>query len=130
MSTIPENLKYLETHEWIRVEGNRAVVGITDFAQESLGDIVYVEVPEVGKEFSKGDEVATIESVKAASSIYAPFSGKIAEVNEELGGTPEAINQKPYEAFIFVVELTDPGEAETLLDASGYQQVIAREESD
>ena len=118
MSTIPKDLKYVDTHEWIRIDGGKAEVGITDYAQESLGDIVYVEVPELDETFDKGEEVGTVESVKAASPIYSPVSGKIVAVNEDLDGTPELINQKPYQAFIFTVEMSDPSEADGLLDAA------------
>jgi glycine cleavage system H protein len=128
MSTIPEDLKYIDTHEWIRIDGKRAVVGITDYAQESLGDIVYVEVPEVDEEFEKGEEVATVESVKAASPINIPLSGRIVEINEDLDSKPELINQKPYQVFIFALEMSRPDEVDTLLDASAYQRVVEQEE--
>ena len=128
MSIIPEDLKYIDTHEWIRIDGKRAVVGITDYAQESLGDIVYVEVPEVDEEFEKGEEVATVESVKAASPINIPLSGRIVEINEDLDSKPELINQKPYQVFIFALEMSRPDEVDTLLDASAYQRVVEQEE--
>lgn len=124
----PENLKYAESHEWVRVDGDRAVVGITDHAQDSLGDIVYVELPENGATVAAGDEITTIESVKAAEPIFSPLSGTIVEVNEDLEDSPELINKDPYDAFIFVVEMSDPSEAETLMDASDYVDFVEEEE--
>lgn len=118
---IPENLKYSEEHEWVSVKGANASVGITDYAQNSLGDIVYVELPKVGALVKKGQEVTTIESVKAASAIYSPVTGKIVEVNKSLDQKPELINQDPYGAFIFVVEMKDPSELNGLLDAAAYK---------
>ena len=120
----PKELKYSEDHEWVRMEGNKAYIGITDYAQDSLGDLVYIELPKVGREIKKGEEVTNIESVKAASAIYSPVSGTIAEVNEELDGAPELINQKPYEAYIFSVNVKDLKELDTLLDAAGYQEFL------
>ena len=121
---IPENLKYNDTHEWVRIEGNKAYVGISDHAQKELGDIVFVELPETGTELKKGDEATNIESVKAAASIYAPLSGTIVEVNDELNDTPEKINSDPYEAFIFAIELSDKAELDSLLDAAAYAKLI------
>jgi glycine cleavage system H protein len=121
---VPENLKYTETHEWVRIEGDTAYVGISDHAQEALGDIVFVEIPEPDEDVKKGEEIATIESVKAASAIYAPLSGTIAETNNELEDTPELINQKPYEAFIFSINMSDPAEADELLSADAYLKFL------
>lgn len=123
----PENLKFQKSHEWARVEGNIAYVGISDHAQEELGDIVFVEIPELDDEFEAGEEVTNIESVKAASPINAPVSGKIVKVNEELEDTPELINQKPYDAFIFAIEMTDSSELDNLLSYEDYQKVIEEE---
>jgi len=120
----PKELKYSEDHEWVRLEGNKAYIGITDYAQDSLGDVVYIELPKVGREIKKGEEVTNIESVKAASAIYTPVSGTIAEVNEDLDGAPELINQKPYEAYIFSVDIKDLKELDTLLDSAGYQEFL------
>jgi glycine cleavage system H protein len=125
----PQELKYNKTHEWVRVEGELAYVGITDYAQESLGDIVYVEPPEVGAAVKKGEELATIESVKAASPIYAPVSGTVERVNSALEKTPELVNQKPYEAFLFVLKITDPGELAGLLDAAAYERHVEQEKA-
>ncbi|RKX75463.1 MAG: glycine cleavage system protein GcvH [Spirochaetes bacterium] len=124
---IPENLKYSDTHEWIRVENSNAYIGITDYAQESLGDIVYVEMPESGEEFSKGDEVGTIESVKAASPIYTPVSGKVVQVNEDLEDKPELINQDPYKAYIFIIEISDSSEIDDLMSAADYNAFVEKE---
>lgn len=125
MSNILDDLKYAESHEWVRIEEDgTATVGITDFAQEQLGDVVFVELPEIDTEFNKEDDAAVVESVKAASDIYAPMSGKVIAVNEDLVDSPEAINQDPYgDAWLFRLELSDPSEAEQLLDAQTYAKV-------
>ena len=125
---VPENLKYTESHEWIRLEGGRAFVGITDYAQESLGDIVYIELPEVGATVAADEEITTIESVKAAEPIYSPLAGKIAQVNEDLDDSPELINSKPYEAYLFAVDLDDPTSYETLLSAADYTRFVESQE--
>ena len=126
---VPKELKYSKTHEWVRVEGELAYVGISDYAQESLGDIVYVEPPEEGQEVKQGEEVATIESVKAASPIYAPVSGRIERLNPLLEKTPELINQKPYEAFLFAVRLSAPAELTGLLEAQAYEAHVEQEKA-
>ncbi len=123
----PEELKYTKAHEWVRLEGDVARVGITDFAQESLGDIVYVELPETDEQVEKEAEVGTVESVKAASPIYSPVSGTIMENNNDLEETPELINQKPYETFIFTVKMSDPIEVDSLLDAAAYLAIVEQE---
>lgn len=120
----PENLKYTESHEWIRLEGNVAFVGITDYAQDSLGDIVYVETPELGQSVTKGDEAVNIESVKVAEAVVAPVSGTIAAVNEELEDTPELINKDAYGTFIYSIEVSDPSELEGYMDAAGYRAFV------
>ena len=125
----PKELKYAKTHEWVRTEGALAFVGITDYAQESLGDIVYVESPEAGQAVKQGEEVATIESVKAASPIYAPVSGQVERLNPLLEKTPELINQKPYEAFLFVVRMSDPAELAGLLEAAAYESHVEQEKA-
>ncbi|MFN3411843.1 MAG: glycine cleavage system protein GcvH [Exilispira sp.] len=126
---ILKNLKYSKTHEWVRVEDGIAYVGITDFAQHALGDIVYVELPEVDSEVSKGDEVSNIESVKAASPIFSPVSGTIIKVNEDLEDDAEMINHKPYDAFIYAVELSNPSEINELMDADEYEEFCETEGS-
>lgn len=122
---IPEELKYTEQHEWVRVEENRATIGITDFAQKELGDIVYVEVPEVDAEVEKSDAMGVVESTKAVSDFYAPVSGTVVEVNEELEDAPETVNEDPYErGWICVVELSDPSELDGLMDAKEYEKLL------
>lgn len=121
MSKIPENLKYTKDHEWIRVEGPRATVGITDHAQEQLTDVVYVELPAVGKVVKAGDVLGTVESVKAVSEIFAPLSGRLVEVNHALEDAPEIVNSDPYgKGWMVVLEASDPAEVRVLLDAKGY----------
>jgi len=127
---VPENLKYTKSHEWVRLEGSKAYVGITDYAQETLGDIVYIELPETGADVSADEELTTIESVKAAEPIYSPLDGTVAEVNEDLNDKPELINQKPYEAFIFALELEDTGSYESLMSPEEYTEFAEQEEND
>lgn len=124
----PKGLRYTKDHEWIRVEGEIAYVGITDHAQEALGDIVYVEVPEIERELHRGEEASNIESVKAAEPVYAPLTGKVVEVNESLDATPELINQKPFETHIFALRIAHADEVETLLSADDYDRLLAEEE--
>lgn len=125
----PEDRKYLKTHEWVQVEGSMVTLGITDYAQDSLGDIVFIEVPEVGAELEKGDEITTIESVKAASPIYTPVAGTIKEVNSELEDTPEKINQDAYGTFIVKIEASGDIDEGDFLDSSGYEAVVEEEKS-
>jgi len=119
---VPENLKYTKSHEWVLVDDNQVTVGITDFAQEQLGDLTFVELPAVGDSVNASDEIAVVESVKAASDVYAPVSGSIAAVNEELESSPELINSDAFGAgWIFKIDLGDPTELGTLLGAAEYQ---------
>ncbi len=122
MAQIPAELKYIASHEWIRDEGDGIVtVGITDFAQESLGDVVFIELPEVGSEINKDDAIAVVESVKAASDIYAPVSGEVIEINEALVDAPESANEEPYDgAWFFKVKLSEASELEALLSPEEY----------
>ncbi len=125
MSDVPAELKYLSTHEWVLIEDDMATVGITDHAQEALGDLVYVELPEVGSSIAAGDSVGVIESVKAASDTYAPISGEVVEINEELEGAPERINGDPYgDGWMYKVKMEDPEEVSDLLDAEAYTESI------
>jgi glycine cleavage system H protein len=125
----PKNLKYHKEHDWIRVDGDVAVFGITDYAQEQLGDIVYVELPEVGTEVTAGSSFAEVESVKAVSDVYAPVSGTIVEVNDEVVDAPEIINESPYEeGWLVKVKLNDPAEVDELLSAEEYEELLAEEE--
>jgi glycine cleavage system H protein len=124
---IPEDLKYTKTHEWAKIEGNKAKVGITYHAQEQLHDIVYVELPNVGDELKKGENLGVVESVKAASDIYAPLSGKIIAVNQEVVDSPELLNQDPYKNWLVEIEITNPSEIDELLNAEEYKKVIEEE---
>lgn len=123
MAEVIEGLKYSESHEWVKVEGNVAVIGITDFAQAELGDLSYVDMPEVDDEVTAGEEFGAVESVKAASDLYSPVSGTVTEVNAELEDAPEKLNEEPYEAWIIKVEMSDPAELDKLLDAAAYAEI-------
>lgn len=129
MST-PEQLKYNATHQWARSEADGAVsVGITDHAQEMLGDVVFVDHPKAGSRVKQGEVCGVIESVKAASDIYAPVSGEVIAVNAELADAPEKVNQDPYAAWMFRVKPADPAELDTLLDAAAYQKIADAEKA-
>jgi len=119
-----DGLFYSNDHEWVKVEGNIASVGITDFAQEQLGEIVFVELPAIDDEFGVDEAIGAIESVKAASDVLTPISGKIVEVNEDLDDAPESVNSDPYGAWIFKIELSDKSELESLMDAAAYKEFI------
>jgi glycine cleavage system H protein len=116
----PSELKYTKDHEWVRVTGDKAQVGITDYAQKALGDVVYLELPDVGKTFNRGDVFGTIESVKAVSELYAPVTGEVVEVNAELGQKPEGVNSNPHESWMIVMKVANESETSDLLDASAY----------
>jgi glycine cleavage system H protein len=123
--TVPVDLKYTDTHTWIGQEVDGAVsVGITHHAQDLLGDVVYVENPAVGKTFKQGQQCGVVESVKAASDIYAPISGEVVAVNEALSGSPEKINEDAYAAWLFKLKPTDPSELNALLDAAAYRKLV------
>lgn len=130
MSQLPSELKYAKSHEWVRSEGNgEYTVGITEHAQELLGDMVFVDLPEVGREVDAGEDCAVTESVKAASDIYAPISGEIIAVNEELDSSPELVNSAPYaEGWLFRIKANNESELNQLLDAEGYQELVDNEE--
>jgi glycine cleavage system H protein len=124
MST-PKELRYTEEHEWVKVEGGKVRIGITDFAQHELGDIVFVELPEVGDEISANEPFGSVESVKTVSELYAPVSGKIVEINEDLNDNPEFVNESPYEkAWMIVVELSNNSEVDSLMSAEKYEELI------
>lgn len=125
---IVEGLLYSNDHEWIKVEGKEAYVGITDFAQHKLGEIVYVELPQVDDELSAGDVFSVVESVKAASDSYLPISGKVIEVNEDLDGEPGLVNEDPYTNWIVKIELSDESELEELMNAEEYEDFCSKEE--
>ena len=125
---LDKDCRYTKTHEWVRVEGNEATTGITDFAQEELSDVVYVELPEIGDSFDKGEAYATVESVKTASEVYMPVGGEIIAVNEELDSKPQLVNEDPFGAGWFVkFTVADPAELDDLLDADAYAKFIAEE---
>ena len=125
MSEVPENMYYTKEHEWIRVEGDEIVIGITDHAQNALTDIVYVELPDTGEELEDMEEFAIVESVKSASPIFAPLAGQVTAVNEELDDTPELINESPYGAgWIIRMRLSNPEAVSTLMDAAAYKAEI------
>ena len=124
MSKIIEGLKYSESHEWVKVEGNVAVVGVSDFAQKEMGDITYVDMPEVDDEVAAGEEFGALESVKAASDLISPVSGTVVEVNAALEDAPEAINEDAYANWIIKVEMSDASELDALMDASAYKALI------
>lgn len=122
---VPESLKYTNDHEWALIEGDVATLGITEYAAGELGDVVYVELPEVGSQAGKGDSIGTIEAVKTVADIYSPLSGKIIEVNESLNDNAELINQDPYgKGWIAKLKIADPAEIEQLLNADDYQKLI------
>jgi len=120
----PAGFKYTKDHEWIELEGDKGKVGITDYAQQQLGDVVYVDLPEVGARLKQGQSFGTIESVKAVSELYSPVSGEVAEVNTALKDKPETINKDPHATWMVVLKLTNPGEVDALLDATQYQALI------
>jgi glycine cleavage system H protein len=129
MSEVPTELKFLSSHEWVLVEGNVATVGVSDHAQELLGDLVYVELPEQGSTVAAGDAAGVIESVKAASDTYAPLSGEIIEVNDELEDAPDKINNDPYgDGWMYKIAIEDAEELENLLNAEAYTESIAEDE--
>ena len=127
MSKTVQGLYYSESHEWVKVEGNVAVIGITDFAQHAMGDLSYVDMPEVDDELEKGEEFGAVESVKAASDLYSPVSGTVIEINEELEDAPELLNQDAFANWIIKVEMSDPSELEALMDAAAYEAMCANE---
>jgi len=122
----PDDLKYTREHEWTRVDGNRATVGITHYAQDALGDIVYVDVPPVGTAVNGGEPFGEVESTKSVSDLYSPVTGTIAERNEELDKSPEIINSDPYgQGWLVVIEMTDAGQADELMDVDAYRELVA-----
>jgi glycine cleavage system H protein len=121
----PEGLRYTREHEWVRADGSRAIVGISDYAQDALGDVVYVQLPDVGANVVAAASCCEVESTKSVSEVYAPVTGTIVEVNDALGDTPELVNQAPYgDGWLFVVELADAAEVDTLLDAAAYRAFV------
>lgn len=128
MANVPEDLHYSKDHEWVRVEGDVAVVGITDYAQNSLGDVVYVELPKAGEEFAANESFGSVESVKAVSEVFSPVSGTVAEVNDALDDEPEKVNGDPYgEGWMIKVRMSSPGEVDSLLTAAEYEDFTKAE---
>ena len=123
MSKIIDELLYSESHEWVKVDGNIAIIGVSDFAQEEMGDITYVDAPAEGDSVTKGEDFGALESVKASSELYSPVSGEVVAVNEELEDKPELINEDPYGAWIIKVEMSDKDELADLLNATAYAQI-------
>jgi glycine cleavage system H protein len=122
---IPEDLRYTSDHEWVRVEGERVRIGITDYAQDALGDVVYVQVPALGTAVKAGATFSEVESTKSVSDIYAPVTGEVVEVNDDLADAPERLNEDPYgEGWLCVISVADPGELDALLDAGAYRALI------
>ncbi len=125
MSETPNDRRYTREHEWVKVDGDVATVGITDFAQSELGDVTYIEMPQVGRQINQGESFGVVESVKAVSDVYAPVSGEIVEVNGSLEGQPETVNSSPYEdAWLIKLRVQNPGQLEQLLDAAAYQEHV------
>ena len=120
----PQELKYTRDHEWIRIESGRGRVGVTHYAQEQLGDVVYVELPEVGSSFKQGEQFGSIESVKAVSDLYCPVGGTVVEINSSLADTPEAINRDPHATWMIVLEPDNPDDVGALLDAAAYGELV------
>lgn len=127
MSKVLEGLRYAESHEWVKVDGDIATIGISDYAQHALGNIVYVDMPEVGDEVTAGEDFGAVESVKAASDLICPVSGEVVEINEALEDTPEAINEDAYSNWIIKVKMSDPGEIDALLDPAAYEKLCENE---
>ena len=127
MSTVLNGLYYSESHEWVKVEGNIAVVGITDFAQHAMGDLSYVDMPEVDDEVEAGEEFGAVESVKAASDLFSPVSGVVVEINEALEDAPELLNEDAFANWIMKVEMNDPSQLEALMDAAAYEAMCANQ---
>ena len=126
MSNIPENLRYSKDHEWVKVDGDEATIGITDWAQNSLGDVVYVDMPRVGDSFGTHEAFGSVESVKAVSEIFTPVAGKVAAVNEGLNDTPEVVNSDPYGAgWMVKIKMDNPGEADAMLSGEEYDEYLS-----
>jgi glycine cleavage system H protein len=124
----PEDLRYTKDHEWVRIQGDRGTVGITDYAQKQLGDVVFLELPEVGKRVNAGERFGTVESVKAVSELFSPLSGEVVEINAALVAQPEVVNTDPHgKAWMIVLKLADPGATGSLLDAKRYQALVESE---
>lgn len=126
--TILEDLKYSKDHEWVKIEGTKVYIGVTDYAQHALGEIVFVELPETGTELNAGDVLGVVESVKAASDIYCPVGGTVLEVNDDLADNPGRVNEKPYESWIAAIELSDASQLDSMMNAEEYNKFCSEEE--
>jgi glycine cleavage system H protein len=125
----PKNLKYHREHDWVRIDGDTAVFGITDYAQQTLGDIVFIELPEVGADVTAGTPYAEVESVKAVSDVFAPLSGSVIEINEDVVDAPETVNESPYaDGWLVKIKMSDPAEADDLMSFEEYEELLATEE--
>ncbi len=125
MSNLPDNLKYAKSHEWSKIEDDNIIrIGITDFAQEELGDLVYIELPEVGKQLNAGEQCAVVESVKTASDLFSPVSGTVTAINEAIIDSPEQVNDEPYDTWLFCIKADNLAELDELMDATAYQVII------
>jgi glycine cleavage system H protein len=128
MANVPEDLHYSKDHEWVRVDGDQAIIGITDYAQESLGDVVYVELPKAGEEFAANESFGSVESVKAVSEVFTPIAGVVAKINESLADEPEKVNSDPYgEGWMVRLRMANPGEVDSLLTAAEYEDFTKAE---
>jgi len=128
MANVPEDLHYSKDHEWVRVEGAQAIIGITDYAQNSLGDVVYVELPKIGDEFAANESFGSVESVKAVSEVFTPIAGKVVKINESLADEPEKVNSDPYgTGWMVYVQMANPGEVDSLLTAAEYEDFTKAE---
>ena len=128
MANVPEDMHYSKDHEWVRVEGNEAVIGITDYAQDSLGDVVYVELPKAGDEFAANESFGSVESVKAVSEVFSPVAGTVVKINESLADEPETVNSDPYgTGWMIRVKMSNPGEVDSLLTAAEYEDFTKAE---
>ncbi|NLA90292.1 MAG: glycine cleavage system protein GcvH [Synergistaceae bacterium] len=130
MANVPQDLKYTKDHEWIKMEGNMGIVGITDYAQNAMGDVVYVELPDEGMEVKAGEDFVVVESVKGANDVFSPVSGTVSEINGELDGAPELINEDAYANWLVKLEVSDTGELDSLLDAAAYTKLIEELEAE
>lgn len=129
MANIPEDLHYSKDHEWIRVDGDAAAIGITDYAQHALGDVVYIELPSVGDKFTPHEAIGSVESVKAVSEVFTPIAGEVIEVNDGLNDNPEVVNTDPYgEGWMIKVKMDNPGEADAMLNAAEYEEYLSENE--
>ena len=130
MSQVLRDRKYTESHEWVKIEGNMATIGVTDFAQHAMGDVVYVELPDVGRKAKAGEDFIVVESVKGANDVFCPVSGTVAGVNEDLDGAPELLNQDPYSNWLVMMEVDDPSDVDKLLDAAAYAKLVEELEAE